>query len=61
MFSSNKRIFAGKQSLKPQPFCPYISNESGYLSLQNNGFMPATRSGNAFKPRPVYRDEKRYA
>lgn len=32
MFGSQKRIFAGKSSLQSEPFCPYITNESGYLS-----------------------------
>lgn len=32
MYGSQKRIFAGKSNLQSEPFCPYITNESGYLS-----------------------------
>ena len=29
MFSSNKRIFAGKVNLQPEPFCPFLSDKNG--------------------------------
>lgn len=36
MASPQKRIFAGKANLQPEPFCPYITNESGYLSQRQH-------------------------
>ena len=59
MFFQQKRLFAGKQKLQYEPFCPCMSNESGFLSLRNNSAYASNRSGTAFKPRPVYRDGKR--
>ena len=52
-----KRIFAGKPSLQPEPFCPYLSNESGYLSLRQKFGLTAT-SGRARQPRPTPRGGK---
>ena len=34
MFSMRKRIFAGKSNLQSEPFCPYLTDEGGRLSLQ---------------------------
>jgi hypothetical protein len=34
MFAVPKKIFAGKQNLQQRPFCPYLSNDSGYRSLR---------------------------
>ena len=36
MFSQNKLIFAGKRNLTPRPFCPILTNQSGYESLARN-------------------------
>jgi len=36
MFSLQKRVFAGKQALRQEPFCPVFTNENGLLSLQRN-------------------------
>ena len=36
MFSSRKTVFAGKRNLEPVPFCPYLSNESGYASIRRS-------------------------
>lgn len=33
MFTSQKRIFAGKSSVHYEPFCPYLSNDRGFRSL----------------------------
>ena len=43
MFSSRKTVFAGKRNLEPVPFCPYISNESGYASIRRTARASARR------------------
>ena len=59
MFSARRTIFAGKQNLQPEPFCPYLSNSSGYLSLSRNGFGTASnRSKSHNRPRPSLRGGK---
>ena len=36
MFTSQKRIFAGKSNLQAEPFCPYLTNDSGRMSLKRS-------------------------
>ena len=61
MFSSQKRIFAGKSNLQAEPFCPYLTNESGYLSLRRAAIGAFTRSDQPHHVRPSIRDGKRSA
>lgn len=58
MFSTQKRVFAGKHNLQPEPFCPYLTNESGYLSLRrkSSGIFPW--SGQPQNVRPSVRGGK---
>ena len=51
MFSSRKSVFAGKRNLEPVPFCPYLSNESGYASIRRSSRKSAYRT----KPQAVRR------
>ncbi len=44
MFWPKKSIFAGKQELRSQPFCPYISTSSGYSSLGRSQGSKAART-----------------
>lgn len=53
-----KRIFAGKGNLRTEPFCPYLSNESGYLSLRRNSLGSLFRSDQPHSVRPSVRDGK---
>ena len=45
MFASQKRIFAGKSSLSSEPFCPYLTNESGRMSLKRSLAKPSSYPG----------------
>ncbi|MBQ9000856.1 MAG: hypothetical protein IJ087_03280 [Eggerthellaceae bacterium] len=45
MFASQKRIFAGKSNLSAEPFCPYLTNESGRMSLKRSLSRPSNYSG----------------
>ncbi len=58
MFSSQKRIFAGKQRLQPEPFCPYITDSSGRSSLKRS-FSRRMASGSQATVRFGHRDGKR--
>lgn len=59
MFSARKTIFAGKTNLQPEPFCPYISDSNGYISLYRSLPDPAYNWSRApQKPRPSLRDGK---
>ncbi len=40
MFGAEKRIFAGKQRLHAEPFCPFVTNDMGYQSLRHNRTAP---------------------
>lgn len=40
MFGSEKRIFAGKQRLHGEPFCPFLTNDIGYQALRHNRTTP---------------------
>ena len=44
MLFSRKSIFAGKRNLEPVPFCPYLSNESGYASIRRSSQASARRA-----------------
>ena len=59
MFSTQKRIFAGKHNLHTEPFCPFTSNVSGFASLRDS-LQSSMRPESAFKSRPIRRDGKRY-
>ncbi len=59
MFFSQKRIFAGKSRLQSEPFCPCLTNASGYQSLQRNSVSFDTQPERASRPRPSVRDGKR--
>ena len=57
MFSTSKRIFAGKPSLQSEPFCPYITNDSGRASLFRS-FYSNYSAGASPHARPSLRDGK---
>jgi hypothetical protein len=40
LFGSEKRIFAGKQRLHGEPFCPFVTNDTGYQALRHNRTTP---------------------
>ena len=40
MFGAEKRIFAGKQRLHEEPFCPFVTNDVGYQALRHNRTAP---------------------
>ena len=40
LFGSEKRIFAGKQRLHKEPFCPVVTNDTGYQALRHNRTAP---------------------
>ena len=40
MFGMKKRIFAGKQRLHDEPFCPVMSNDNGYHELLRGSTLP---------------------
>lgn len=61
MFTSRKRIFAGKGNLKSLPFCPFLSDAAGLSSLSKQMHSPKDGPGETFSPRSAYRDGKRYA
>ena len=52
MFNSQKRIFAGKQNLQPEPFCPYLTNRSGKISLLRSSNRAISWAGQPLKARP---------
>lgn len=58
MFSAQKRIFAGKGNLHAEPFCPFLSDESGFVSLRRNALGDFFRSGQPLNSRPSIRDGK---
>ncbi len=58
MFSPNKRIFIGKSGLHAEPFCPFLSNETGFLSLKKHLGTSNHRPSGACQPRPSIRDGK---
>ena len=58
MFSTQKRVFAGKQNLQAEPFCPFLSDQSGYLSLRRKSLGFFTTSGQPHNARPSIRDGK---
>ena len=59
MFGVQKAIFAGKSNLQPEPFCPFLSNQSGYTSLHKRSFgIVDRRSGAASRRRPSLRGGK---
>ncbi len=55
MFSAQKRIFAGKGNLQTEPFCPYLTNESGFTSLKRSPLGSFFRSGQPLNTRPSVR------
>ena len=59
MLFSRKRIFAGKSRLQSEPFCPCLTNASGYQSLLRNSLSFESNLGGASRPRPSVRDGKR--
>lgn len=61
MFSSQKRIFAGKNKLHQEPFCPYYTDEGGQLSLQRNSINFDNQPGATPHARPSFRDGKRHS
>lgn len=58
MFTSQKRVFAGKQNLHAEPFCPIMSNESGFLNLRKAFSFANQGSSGACQPRPSIRGGK---
>ena len=45
MFGSDRRIFAGKQRLHGEPFCPFLTNDTGYQALQHSRTTLPPNSG----------------
>ena len=58
MFSTQKRVFAGKTNLRTEPFCPYLSDESGFLSLRRKPSVAFFRSEQPHTVRPSIHDGK---
>lgn len=56
MFGADKRIFAGKQRLHNEPFCPFVTNDTGYQALRHNRTTPhnpgALGNTGSFSPIP---------
>lgn len=61
MFSGQKKIFAGKHNLQREPFCPYLTDESGHQSLQRNSLNFDNPPGGQPHVRPSFRDGKRHS
>lgn len=40
LFGPEKRVFAGKQRLHAEPFCPFLTNETGYQALLQDRKVP---------------------
>ena len=59
MFSARKRVFAGKGKLHAKPFCPIITDESGYEGLARalRTISPTKMSPN----KPTRRDGRYFA
>ena len=55
MFFTQKRVFAGKCDLRSDPFCPYITNDSGRLSLLRSS-NNRSQSGATPHARTIFRD-----
>ena len=53
----NKRIFAGKSRLQPEPFCPFISDKGGYVSLKKT-FDTFSKPSQPRQARPKQRGGK---
>ena len=58
MFSSQKRIFAGKSNLRSEPFCPYYTDTNGHMSLQRNSLSFDDQPCDTPRTRPSIRDGK---
>ena len=60
MFSTRKRIFAGKGDLRAEPFCPVLSNKSGYHALGKfaNASRPIPSFGGFIQAEPIYRSRR---
>ncbi len=56
MLELNRKLFAGKTRLQPEPFCPFITNERGRMSLLRE--IAHNRSGQPQTSRPSIRDGK---
>lgn len=65
MFGSKRRIFAGKQKLHEEPFCPVTTNDTGYLELfrgrtgSSSGSSALSNTG-SFGPVPERRENRPY-
>ena len=55
MFDSHKRIFAGKQNVHYEPFCPCLSNDRGFRSM----FSAKRLARRKNETHPVARRERR--
>ena len=62
MFGAQRRIFAGKQRLHEEPFCPFVTNDTGYQALRHNRTTPhnpgALGNTGSFSPIPDYKQKK---
>lgn len=62
MLGSNRRIFAGKGNLRTEPFCPFITNETGYSVLrriaQTDTGRQSSSFGGHFQAEPTFRIRK---
>ena len=63
MFSSHKRIFAGKGNLHAEPFCPCITNDTGFFELKRhaNTNRRPSGSGGFTQAEPTIRMRKSHA
>ena len=60
MFASQKRIFAGKGNLHAEPLCPYLTDDTGYLSFRKNTITsrPYADRGGYIQAEPTFRTRK---
>ena len=62
MFGAERRIFAGKQRLHEEPFCRFVTNDTGYQALRHNRTTPhnpgALGNTGSFSPIPDYKQKK---
>lgn len=50
MLGSRKNIFAGKQRIYEEPFCPFVTNDTGYSELfrkrsSSSAYSPLQNTG----------------
>lgn len=58
MLGSGKRVFAGKPRLHSEPFCPFVTDDTGYQELRRSHPAPHNPSalGNTGSFYPIVTD-----